>query len=207
MQGVQWKVSSSFRDLVFPKSFEYTTDGQNLPIEFYLDVIPLSKSIHLKLGYFSSKALRLLSCALAQFIYRGGTLNIVSNHFVYGEDRALFSEDSLLSEELDLKNLVHIKSALTTSEEHFFNCLKYLRKQGRLRIVPVMLKPARMTHFKQGVFTDHFDNEIFMDGSCNFTANGLLENAVAASVRMPKSILNALFLNCRNAYAFRYSAG
>lgn len=182
MQGVQWKVSSSFRDLVFPKTFEYTTDGQNLPIEFYLDVIPLSKSIHLKLGYFSSKALRLLSCALAQFIYRGGTLNIISNHFVYGEDRALFSDAPLLAEELDLKNLVNIKSALTTSEEHFFNCLKYLRKQKKLRIVPVMLKPARMTHFKQGIFTDHFDNEIFMDGSCNFTANGLLENAETLSV-------------------------
>ena len=49
MQGVQWKVSSSFRDLVFPKSFEYTTDGQNLPIEFYLDVIFL----HIYLYFWS----------------------------------------------------------------------------------------------------------------------------------------------------------
>lgn len=182
MQGAQWKVNSSFRDLIFPENFEYTTDGQNPPIEFYLDVIPRSKTIYLKLGYFSSKALRLLACSFAQFIYRGGTINIITNHFVYGEDRELFSEDLLNIEELDLKKLESVKKSLTASDTHFFNCLKYLIKKNRLKIVPVMLKPARMTHFKQGLFTDIEGNEIFMDGSCNFTASGLLENAETLSV-------------------------
>tara|TARA_Y100000296_G_scaffold77626_1_gene99411 strand:- start:6484 stop:8718 length:2235 start_codon:yes stop_codon:yes gene_type:complete len=182
MQGVLKEVSSSFRDLIFPENFEYTTDGQNLPIEFYLDVIPRSKTIYLKLGYFSSKALQLLACSFAQFIYRGGTLNIITNHFVFGEDRKLFSEELLNIEELDLKKLENIKSSLTSSDTHFFNCLKYLINKDRLKIVPVMLKPARMTHFKQGLFIDAEDNEIFMDGSCNFTASGLLDNAETLSV-------------------------
>lgn len=175
-------MSSNFRSLVFPSSFEYSSDSQNLPVEFYLNIVPLSKTIHLKLGYFSSKALKLLSCAFAQFIQKGGQLNIITNHFIYGQDRELFTDSVIGAEELDLENLEKIKDSLTASDKHFFNCLKYLIARNRLKIIPVMLKPARMTHFKQGVFTDEDGNEIFMDGSCNFTANGLLENAETLSV-------------------------
>jgi len=45
-----------------------------------------------------------------------------------------------------------------------------------------MLLPNRMVHYKQGVFLDGSNNSIFIEGSCNFTANGLLENAESISM-------------------------
>lgn len=176
------KMSNNFRSLIFPISFEYSSDSEHLPIEFYINVIPLCKTIHLKLGYFSSKALRLLAPSFAQFIHNGGQLNIITNHFVYGDDKELINKKISVIEEFDFNDLEKIQRELTSSSRHFFNCLKYMIAKGQLRITPVMLKPARMTHFKQGVFTDKDGNEIFMDGSCNFTASGLLENAETLSI-------------------------
>ena len=100
MHGAQRKMSSNFSSLPLLESFKYSSDGSVLPIDFYLNVMPLSTSFYLKLGYFNSKALRLLACSFAQFIYNGGRLNILSNHFMEGEGRELVSTNPLSSEEL-----------------------------------------------------------------------------------------------------------
>jgi superfamily II DNA or RNA helicase len=172
----------SFKKIIFPNDYEYSSDKENLPLEFYLEVLPRAKTIYLKLGYFSSSAIRVLAYGFAQFIFNGGNINIVSNHFLRNKDKELLDITPLHSNEIDLNDLDKIKSHLTDSEEHFFNCLKYLAVKKRLKIVPVMLLPERMAHYKQGIFVDYNDNEIFMDGSCNFTGNGLTENGETISV-------------------------
>jgi superfamily II DNA or RNA helicase len=147
-----------------------------------LDVFPLSLEIELKLGYFSSKALAVLSYGFARFIYNGGVLKIITNHFLYANDMELaFAYDSGYHE-FDLNDFSEIRKNLTKEEKHFFTCLKYLAKLGRLEIVPVMLKPGRMAHYKQGIFTDAYGDKIFIDGSCNFTASGLIDNGEVLSV-------------------------
>ncbi|NRA14942.1 MAG: DEAD/DEAH box helicase family protein [Oceanospirillaceae bacterium] len=175
----------SFLDISFPNNFEFSSDSDNLPLEFYLQTFPKSKTVYLKLGYFSSSAIKVLAYGFAQFIYRGGTIKIVTNHFLYGQDKQLLDPDHSSQDDIEgsfLLNLNWLKDSLTSEAEQFYDCLKYLIKNKRVEIIPVMLLPNKMAHYKQGIFTDKHDNTIFMDGSCNFTANGLLENGENISV-------------------------
>lgn len=175
----------NFKDILFPDNYEYSSDTNDLPIEFYLNVLPRSKTIYLKLGYFSSSAIRVLAYGFAQFIYKGGKIKVVTNHFLYGSDKQLLEDNIASDDELEEKiilSLSRLKESLTSETEHFYNCIKYLIKNNRIEIIPVMLLPNKMAHYKQGVFIDEENNSIFMDGSCNFTANGLLENGESISI-------------------------
>lgn len=175
----------TFLDIKFPGNFEYSSDSDNLPLEFYLQTFPRSKTVYLKLGYFSSSAIRVLAYGFAQFIFNGGTIKIVTNHFLYGSDKELLDSNTATDSEVDeqlISNLTWLKDSLTSESEQFFNCIKYLIKNNRVEIIPVMLFPNKMAHYKQGIFIDKDEKTIFMDGSCNFTANGLLENGENISV-------------------------
>ena len=84
---------SEFTKLNFPLDGEYSSDGERLPIEFFLTALPSAREVYLKLGYFSSTAIQVLAYGFAQFIANGGSMKIVTNHFLYGEDRELLSKD------------------------------------------------------------------------------------------------------------------
>lgn len=172
----------------YPETFEYTSDGIHPPIEFYLQTIPCCKRIDLKLGYFSSNAIRTLAYGFAQFIYNGGVLRIITNHFLSFRDKTLLGDDEgelIVSEpeiryaiERDLAGLAEI---FKNGDQHFFDCLKYLMKIHRLEIIPVKLKPNRLSHFKQGIFDDGV-NQLYLNGSCNFTYKGLVDNGEGLSI-------------------------
>ena len=173
-----------FRHINFPEDYEYSSDTDRLPIEFFLDAFPKSKRVWLKLGYFSSTAFRSLAFGFAQFVANGGTLKLVTNHFLYEKDRDLiFEGSSSIPEDALLTNLQWISAQLSSDEEHFFACLKYLLVAKRLEIVPVMLKPQKMAHFKRGVFEDFQGNFIHTTGSGNFTGSGLILNGESLTVR------------------------
>lgn len=174
----------SFKNVNFPENYEYSSDSDNLPLSFYLDVLPKSKIIYLKLGYFSSSALKLLAYGFARFIYNGGVIKIVTNHFLYSDDKELLETDKseIERDSLLLTDLQSIANELSGENKHLFNCLKKLIAKNRLELIPVMLVPNKMTHYKQGIFIDGDDNSIFMDGSCNFTANGIIGNGESISV-------------------------
>ncbi|MDA3905213.1 MAG: DEAD/DEAH box helicase family protein [Bacteroidales bacterium] len=174
--------------LEYPKTLEYSSDGIHLPIEFFMLTVPLCKRIDLKLGYFSSNAIRTLAYGFAQFIYNGGKLRIITNHFLSFQDKILISDnetDSLISEDEmkylineDIEGLAHI---LKVGDQHFFNCLKYLLKTDRLEIIPVKLKPNKMAHYKQGILDDG-TNQVYFNGSCNFTYKGLIDNGESLGI-------------------------
>ena len=176
----------NFKQISYPEDLEYASDGDYLPIEFYLDVLPASKEIYLKLGYFSSSAIQTLSYGFAQFIHNGGRIKIISNHYMYNQDKELLQRDISLEnaskKEYLLSDLGWISGELNRSHKHFFNCLKLLVSLDRLELVPVIQKPKMMMHYKQGVFIDGDGNSLSMDGSCNFTRSGLLENAESISI-------------------------
>jgi len=179
-------MEQNFQKISFPNDLEYASDGNYLPIEFYLSVLPASKEIYLKLGYFSSSAINTLSYGFAQFIHNGGRIKIISNHYMYNQDKELLQknisvEDAAKKEHL-LSDLAWISNELNSSQRHFFNCLKLLVSLDRLELVPVIQKPGMMMHYKQGVFIDAKGNSLSMNGSCNFTASGLLENAESITV-------------------------
>jgi len=177
----------NFKKINFPESFEYSSDDKPIPLEFYLDILPRSKVVYLKLGYFSSKAIQVLAYGFAQFIFNGGVMKIISNHFLYENDQDLLDvQDGDVAEDQFnsalAKDLKWLYESLNGTNQHFMDCLKYLVKNKRLEIIPVALKPKRMAHFKEGVFVDGNDNSLYFEGSCNFTANGLLENGESLSI-------------------------
>lgn len=179
-------MEKNFKQILYPEDLEYASDGDHLPIEFYLDVLPASKEVYLKLGYFSSSAIQTLSYGFAQFIHNGGRIKIISNHYMYSQDKELLQKDISLEDaskkEYLLSDLGWISEELNRSQKHFFNCLKLLVSLDRLELVPVIQKPKMMMHYKQGVFIDSEGNSLSINGSCNFTASGLLENAEAISI-------------------------
>ncbi|WP_321370492.1 DEAD/DEAH box helicase family protein [uncultured Draconibacterium sp.] len=173
--------------LEYPRKLKYSSDSNHLPIEFYLDTIPHCKRIDLKLGYFSSNAIRTLSYSFAQFIFNGGTLRIVTNHYLSKKDNDILVEipgEGFRATEVQqflTKDLARLEEIIRNGEQHFFDCLKYLRKNNRLIIQPVMLKPKGMVHYKEGLLYDGKDT-LFFEGSCNFTYKGLVENAESISI-------------------------
>ncbi|WP_151704764.1 DEAD/DEAH box helicase family protein [Nitrincola alkalilacustris] len=175
-----------FTDLQLPLDGEYSSDDGPIPIDFFLSVLPYSREVYLKLGYFSSSAIQVLAYGFAQFVANGGSMSIATNHFLYERDLGLLQDRSNDTSELPSGKQLHdpewIYEQLTDPGRHFLDCLKSLAKAGRLTIVPVMLKPARMVHYKEGVFIDKFENTITFTGSCNFTGNGLTENGESLSI-------------------------
>ncbi len=172
----------------YPKTLEYSSDGKHLPIEFFMLTVPECKKIDLKLGYFSSNAIRTLAYGFAQFIHKGGVLRIITNHFLSIKDKLLISENDVESlvedkevEYLISKDLEGLAKILEGGDQHFFDCLKYLLKQDRLQIIPVKLKPNRLAHFKQGILDDG-TNQLYFSGSCNFTYRGLVDNGESLSI-------------------------
>lgn len=175
-----------FTQLTFPLDGEFSSDDGPLPIEFFLTVFPSSAEAYLKLGYFSSSAIQVLACGFAQFIANGGSISIVTNHFLYSNDVELVSPKK--GQNLDLNDVALLRDPewvydrLNIGSQHFLDCLKFLSNAGRLKLVPVMLSPARMVHFKEGVFVDKVGNKVSFTGSCNFTGAGLVENGESLSV-------------------------
>jgi len=174
-------------DISFPDDLKYSTDDDHIPLEFFIQAISSSISFDLKLGYFSSNALKVLAPSFAQFIYRGGKMRIMINHFLSENDKKVFLDD-----EYQISNFTLIESAVTqdlnllanilnNSTQHFFDCLRYLIEKGRLELIPVMYKPNKMTHYKEGLFSDG-SNQVVFDGSCNFTFNGLVGNAESLKI-------------------------
>lgn len=176
--------NTNFRDITLPKTLKVSSDGQMLPFEFFGEIIPIAKKIQLKLGYFSTNAISSLSYGFAQFIYNGGKIDILTNHFLEENDfNNLLSQNrndngefEIIEKEI-LNNLNKLEDVLSKKEvQHFYNCLRYLISNKRLSITPVRTHQNKLSHYKEALFWDFDDNKINIIGSCNFTYNGILAN-------------------------------
>ena len=164
----------------------FVSDSSITPFHFYEKYLPHSKEIWLKFGYFSTNAIRALSLSFARFIYKGGTSTIITNHFLNEDDaRILFSDESsdFSLIENSFNSSEKIKKLLEGEKQHFYNCLRYLLENGKLKIQPVRKKDGKMSHFKEGVFMDYNDNYIGFNGSCNFTYNGFMVNGESIDIK------------------------
>lgn len=177
------------KDIFLPNDLSYSSDSDNKPLSFYLQCLKNSSRFDLRLGYFSSNAIRVLSLGFAQFINKGGTVRIITNHYLSEKDKYLL-ENSVKSGGEDysyIKSIVNddveqLEQILSKGEQHFFDCLRYLMKENRLVLKPVKVKPGRTSHYKEGIFDDG-ENQIYFNGSCNFTFNGLVENGESLDVK------------------------
>lgn len=175
----------SFQSIDFPKSLRYSSLGDRIPMEFFDSVFPLAKEMDMVLGYFSSSAIRELSGSIALFLYGGGKLRIITNQFYSEEDyNSLFKEVDLVDQDKFInlfKDLESLKNNLSSQDQHFFDCLKYLIKENRLELIPVKYNSG-LAHTKNFILRDHFGNTIAASGSLNFTLSGIILNNESLSV-------------------------
>lgn len=176
---------TNFDELEIQQVRKYGADRKHKPLELYRTFLPYTKKFCLKLGYFSTNAIFPIATSMASFIAGGGEMAVVINHILRKKDKDFLIDDrienelliqSFIEDERELAELIKIGSG------HFFNCLKYLKKNGQLKIQPVKTVSGEMSHYKEGIFIDSKGNKISFNGSCNFTYKGLVENGESITV-------------------------
>ncbi|PKG52929.1 DEAD/DEAH box helicase family protein [Olleya sp. 1-3] len=177
-----------FRELTFPSTYKYSSDSNAIPLEFYEEVFPISTNIDLLLGYFSSNAIKVLSRSFAEFIYNGGKMRLITNHvYSLADYENLLNDTNLLDEDKVINifsNLSEIQKNLSYEGKHFFDCLKYLLKKGRLELIPVKFNNVDLAHCKKMILFDGRDH-IVTEGSINFTLPALIKNSESFQVETP----------------------
>lgn len=180
----------SFKLIKFPPTYSYSSDYKHIPLEFYNEVFPKAKTVDMFLGYFNSYTFSILSESFAEFIYNGGNIRIITNHYYTPDDfNNLIREEEESSENYNkLENiftdLLKLKNALDARGQLFFDCLKYLKKQKRLKLQPVFFGKQDMAHHKKMLFYDG-EVSILTQGSMNFTPAGVAKNGESFQVEVP----------------------
>ncbi len=178
----------NFRTINFPPTYKYSSDSDYIPLEFYEDTFPISRSIDLLLGYFSSNAIKVLSRSFAEFIYNGGKMRLITNHVYSLNDYENLLDDTNLKDEdkiIDIfRDLSKIEKNLSFEGKHFFDCLKYLLKKSRLELIPVKFNNVDLAHCKKMILFDGIDY-LLTEGSINFTLPALLKNSESFQVETP----------------------
>lgn len=181
-------MNKGFRSIKFPATYKYSSDSEHIPLEFYEETFPISKKIDLLLGYFSSNAIKILSKSFAEFIFNRGEMRIVTNHIFSLKDKENLLEHTLIDNENKVINIFgdieKLEWELSDSGQHFFDCLKYLQKKGRLKIQPVKFNGIDLAHSKKMILFDGSDY-ITTDGSINFTLSALIKNSESFEVNAP----------------------
>lgn len=173
-----------FRDLnIKPRYFSGSAD---IPLQFYEDTFPVSKEIYLFLGYFSSNAIRELSMAFSSFILNDGVIKIITNDSYSKDDyENLILNNDFTENENRFYSIINdyelLEKNLSKYGKHFFDCLKFLKREKRLHIQPVTFKGGN-AHTKNMILFDG-DDYISTDGSTNFTLAGLTVNGERFSTR------------------------
>ena len=165
------------REVEWPNSGVYRSGTQKEAVEFYVDAFQQSNRLDLLLGYFSTTAIKLLSVGIASFIAKGGSMRIVINHVLTQKDKDLISGDVYSAKQIDLTDVSKLSSALSSYDSHFYECLAYLIREGRIEFTVIAPSDgAGIAHYKSGCFYDDSGDSVYFKGSCNFSFNALINN-------------------------------
>ena len=156
----------------------YVPGEEYSPERFFNDGLKNSTEFDLKLGYFSSAAISVLSDGFATFISKGGYMRLIINHIVSKKDKDAISDGMLgnIIDCADLSNFQYLKSMFDEYQEQFFRCLAYMISQKRIDIRIIKPRGKKgIAHTKSGQFRDG-DSITAFTGSANFTISGLFNN-------------------------------
>lgn len=123
---------------------------------------------------------------MAEFIYRGGVMRIITNHYYALRDKEeLFDRVDLQFEDrvIDFDDIQTLEKTFSKRDQHFFDCLRYLQKEKRLQIKPVKFNNVDLAHAKEMILSDG-QNWISTDGSINFTTAAILKNSESFEVNI-----------------------
>lgn len=165
-------------NVLWPKSRRFKSRTEWEPIGFFSEALCNSTQFDLKLGFFSSSAINVLSDSFASFLYNGGRMRFVINDILYEEDRdaMIVAESDLNVPFFDLQNIKEVKNTLSERNKHFFECLSWLIRNERIEFKIIVPKDGTgIAHSKCGIFFDGL-NRVAFDGSCNFSRTALISN-------------------------------
>ena len=166
------------KDVVFPLHRRYKSRTEWEPIGFFSEALCNATQFDIKLGFFSSSAINVLSDGFAAFLYNGGRMRMVINDILSMDDKLaiMAGESDVTIPYFDLQNLQEVKNTLSARDKHFFECLAWLIRNERLELKIVVPKDGEgIAHSKCGLFADGL-NRIAFDGSCNFSRTALIWN-------------------------------
>lgn len=198
----------SFKEIPFPNTYTYSSDSQNLPLSFYKMAFSKSISIDFLLGYYSSNAFKVLGESFVEFIENGGSMRLAINHFLSEEDKKLIFDNAYEINQDKIEKIIAnfelLFSEVKSDEKLFFDCLRYLIDKKRISFVSIVLKPYKLAHFKEAIYHDGCDF-LYTNGSANFTAKGLNENAESFYVHRGwtedgKQLINERILNFQSIF-------
>lgn len=164
--------------IIWPKSRRYKSRSEWEPAGFFSDCLCNSTSFDIMLGFFSSSAISVLADGFATFLYNGGQMRLVINDILTDSDKQaiIAAEDGRPLPVFDLGNLPNTVSTLSARDQHFFECLSWLIRNGRVEIkVVTPITGEGVAHTKCGVFCDGVSKVAF-DGSVNFSLSALVQN-------------------------------
>lgn len=162
----------------WPASRRFRSRSEWEPIGFFSEALCNATQFDLKLGFFSSSAINVLSDGFATFLYNGGRMRMVINDILQTEDKEamILAESDMAVPYFDIHNLNNTVKVLSKRDKHFFECLSWLIRNDRLDIKIVVPKDgAGIAHSKCGLFSDGL-NRVGFDGSCNFSRTALIDN-------------------------------
>ena len=165
-------------NVLWPTSRRFKSRTEWEPIGFFSEALCNATQFDIKLGFFSSSAINVLSDGFATFLYNGGKMRMIINDVLSIEDQKamIVSEEDVVLPYFDLQNLQKVKRTLSERDHHFFECLSWLIRNNRLEIKIVTPKCGEgIAHSKCGMFSDGL-NLVAFDGSCNFSRTALIEN-------------------------------
>ncbi|KAA6336918.1 ATP-dependent RNA helicase DbpA [termite gut metagenome] len=164
------------------RQYESATEWE--PIDFFSECLCNSKRFDLKLGFFSSSAIRTLSDGFALFLHHGGTMRLIINNILSSQDKnaIIAGTEENPATVFDLSDITALKNTLSESDKFFFDCLAWLISEKRIEIKIIAPKDTEgIAHTKEGVFADE-NNIVGFNGSCNFSRTALLENKESIDV-------------------------
>jgi len=172
------------KQIHFPPYCQYESATEFEPIGFFSECLFNSKRFDLKLGFFSSSAIRTLSDGFALFLYNGGTMRLIINNILSSQDKNViiagtFENPSTI---FNLSDIAALKNTLSENGRHFFDCIAWLISEKKIEIKIITPKDSEgIAHTKEGIFADE-NNIVGFNGSCNFSRTALLENRESIDV-------------------------
>jgi superfamily II DNA or RNA helicase len=192
-----------------PPHRQYESATEYEPIDFFSECLCNSKRFDLKLGFFSSSAIRTLSDGFALFLHNGGTMRLIINNILSEKDKdaIIAGTTENPAKVFDLSDIATLKNTLSENDKHFFDCLAWLISEKKIEIKIITPKDTEgIAHTKEGVFVDG-KNTIGFNGSCNFSGTALLENKESIDVNCDwdGEISNAKLINTISKFEKTFS--
>jgi len=157
----------------------YVTDTDDIPDEFYNEVLPEAVIYKRAAGFFSSSALVSVGKGLREFYYNGGRMKLLISPEFSEEDYIAIDNGYKAKKDLAIQKIVEAFDIDKFSKDDGCNLLAWLIYENRLDIQVVVRKDKKkigIFHDKFSVLIDEDGNKVTFRGSMNESETGYVAN-------------------------------